>query len=140
MSSIVPKGTFDELLSTGRLDVIKDAELRSRLYDYYLNLDLAQQRIDLLPDEYRTFVRSRIPWDLQIIIRENCESLEHLERCSFPLNGFDPKPFLLETSNNLKLAAELNLSRQQIEIVTTNLEVIIEDTDLLIQSLDSYSK
>jgi hypothetical protein len=135
-----PRTTIRELQSTGRLDLIQDPELRGAILQYYAQIDAAGAVLDLLPPDYRNFVRRRIPASIQATIRSTCPvegtAADGAFECDIPFGGFDAKALLRQVSGNSALAGDLNLSRQQLGISVGWVTALLEQTDLLLERIE----
>ena len=63
--------TYDELITTGELGLIANANVRSELSRYYRDLDAVAGIWDT-PSSFRRFVRKNMPADIQEKIRQEC--------------------------------------------------------------------
>lgn len=70
--------TYDELVSAGEVNLIPDAELRSRLAQYYQET-IALMRYWNVDVGYRDLVRAHIPVDVQRRIQSECKDWEGAE-------------------------------------------------------------
>lgn len=138
-TSALPRSTFLELQATGRIGLIRSVPVRAAVQDYYTAVDRADLNLDLLPREYRDFIRSQIPPALQSKIRSECSVFETADaanlECDIPLGDFDPGPLLRDIAGNARVSGDLNLSLQQIAI---GLEVLVKlsaQTDSVLQLL-----
>jgi hypothetical protein len=67
----ITPATFDELRSTGRLNLLGDMELRAELASYYSFYDRLSTILDQLPGRYRTLVWSSMAGDVAYEVRQN---------------------------------------------------------------------
>ncbi|MDX1439539.1 MAG: hypothetical protein R3284_06515 [Rubricoccaceae bacterium] len=66
------RATFDELVASGKLDLIEDAQLRTQVTGYY-NMGLLEEiRHESQDSEYRRAYRRAVPPDLQEGLGEQC--------------------------------------------------------------------
>ncbi len=134
-ASTFPMTTFLELQSTGRLGLIQDPGVRAALLHYYREIAATGVNLDLLPREYRDFIRRRLPTAIQLSVRSECPVQGTAQneplQCSIPLGDFDPRPLLREVEGNVSLAGDLNFSRQQLAIGLGLQAALIERTDEL---------
>jgi len=68
------RGTYDELISSGRISLIGDEDMRARLANHYLRMASLQNVLDPSRGEfqYRRIVRFHIANDVQRAIRRDC--------------------------------------------------------------------
>ena len=67
-------GTYNEMLSAGRLDLLGDGSLKSDLSDYYVSVrSNAHVLFETLP-AYREDIRGAVPYRFQRYILERCKS------------------------------------------------------------------
>lgn len=83
----VARSTFDELLSTGRLALIRDVDLRSALSAYYAGYASLNEQVNALsPGDYAELVNGSVPgsiareWRLSNSISEPREFLKSLQK------------------------------------------------------------
>lgn len=65
----VTSATFNELLSTGKVNLLRSGELRGELGEYYAFYSRLTEILDLLPGRYRTIVWSSLPGDVEHALR-----------------------------------------------------------------------
>lgn len=70
---IVPssRATFDEMKSTGAIDLVRNARLRALLISYY-SYDWSQSSTMKAQAPYRELVRSVLPYSIQKAIKDSC--------------------------------------------------------------------
>ena len=111
-----PRSTLSELLATGAT-------------------------LELLPREYRDFIRRRLPTALQLSVRSECPVYETADggplACEINLGTYDPGPLLREVSGNIELAGDLNFSRQQLAIGIGLTQALLVRTDSLIALIEA---
>jgi hypothetical protein len=67
-------GTYREMLSAGRLDLLGDADLKSQLSAYYVGRQTqARALLDTLP-AYREEIRAAVPYRFQRYILDHCDA------------------------------------------------------------------
>lgn len=68
------RGTYDELISSGRIALIRDEETRSRLANHYLRMSSLEMVLNPTFNaiEYRRVVRLYMDHEIQAAIRETC--------------------------------------------------------------------
>jgi hypothetical protein len=65
----VTSATFNELLSTGKVNLLRSGELRGELGEYYAFYSRLTEILDLLPGSYRSIVWSSMPGDTEHALR-----------------------------------------------------------------------
>ncbi len=65
------RATFDEMKSTGAIDLVRDARLRALLISYY-SYDWSQASTFKAQAPYRELIRSVLPYSIQKAIKESC--------------------------------------------------------------------
>lgn len=65
------RSTYNEVLSTGQINLIKSNALKSKILAYYSD-DFAKQYVITKIAPYREFIRGRIPFQIQDAIRRDC--------------------------------------------------------------------
>lgn len=107
----VNDGTYREMLSAGRLDLLSDNRLKADLSGYYVGQrGQAHDLFDTLPP-YREDVRGAIPYRLQRYILDHCHSddlsARNRVRCSPPPDQGAVAASLQSLASNAKLISEL---------------------------------
>jgi hypothetical protein len=69
----VERSTFDEMLSAGAMNSIRNIEVRRRLAIYYKNVEVAERLMEGIPP-YRSNLRQHMPYTVQAAIFERCEN------------------------------------------------------------------
>jgi hypothetical protein len=69
----VDRSTYDEILSAGAMNSIRNLEVRTRLAIYYQNVESAEDYFEGMPP-YRVTLRRHMPYSLQAAIFERCTS------------------------------------------------------------------
>jgi len=109
--------TFEELKSAGELDLIQDADLRSRLAEYYAYPGYESLRERPL---YREHVRSIIPVRIQIYIWSNCYAtdggLQILKACPSPVEIPEARKIIDRLQSNETLQDELRYWISSLEV------------------------
>jgi hypothetical protein len=134
----LPRTTFLDLQTSGRIGLIRDPSVRAAIIDYYVQVDGLASNLDLLPSEYRDFVRRRLPAEVQRAIRMECSVFEPELRCAADLAAFNAASFLQEVRGNAELVGDLRLSHQQLEISVELLATVMAQTDSLASLLSAY--
>ena len=83
---VIARSAYDDLISTGNLRLIRSDTVRYELSRFYSNVGIQLDPVDYSGDQepYREVIRSVIPVDLQLFIRENCLQGEPLSCESDP--------------------------------------------------------
>jgi hypothetical protein len=135
----LPRTAFSELQSTGRIGLIRSVPTRAAVQEYYTAVDRAGLNLDLLPRDYRDFIRSRMPPSLQSTIRSECSVFETPDAasldCDLALGDFDPGLLLRDVVEDAKVSGDLNLSLQQLTIAVAVLDGLLARTDSVLQLL-----
>jgi len=127
--------TFEELQSSGELDLIRDIELRKRLSRYYSE----QERISRAPTayayvpEFRTTLRSMIPGPVLIHYWNSCygyseKSDQVLIGCEAPTFQYPLKKILQNIENNEDV---LNQLRTWIDVISVSTLILTPDGQFL---------
>ena len=71
---IVARSAYEDLISTGNLRLIRSDTLRHELSRFYGEVEMRLDPVDYSGDQmpFRTTVRSILPADLQLLLREKC--------------------------------------------------------------------
>ena len=71
---IVARSAYNDLVSTGNLRLIRSDTLRLELSRFYENVEVRLDPVDYSEDQkpYRASVRSIIPMEVQLLLRERC--------------------------------------------------------------------
>jgi hypothetical protein len=94
--------TFEELKSTGRLGLIQNTNIRQNLSAYYRYLDAQDWAYQLISTEYRDAIRARLDPDIQLDIREQCETRK--VGCRMPIDTAEAEEYISWLTNNQSLA------------------------------------
>lgn len=94
--------TFEELKSTGRLSLIRSANVRQSLLAYYRFLETQDWTYELMSTAYRDAIRARMDPDLQLLIRDQCRSRE--VGCQVEIDDIDVEDYLDWLTDNQELA------------------------------------
>jgi hypothetical protein len=95
--------TFEELKSTGRLGLVRSAEIRTEILSYYRHLRTRDYTYELMSTAYRDAIRSKMEPDLQLKIRA-CRSRGN---CTFDMQPYHTEEYLDWLTNNRELAEGL---------------------------------
>jgi len=109
--------TFEELKSTGRLSLIRSAEIRRELSAYYRFVEDEDWVYRLMSMTYRDSIRAKMDPDLQLQIREKCNLYDatkidavqygfdaDAENCTVDIADFDVEAYLAWFADNQELA------------------------------------
>lgn len=128
--------TFEELKNAGELDLVRNADLRSALSEYYAypGAESLRER-----PRYREHIRSLLPVDIQIYIWSNCYGtdggLQILKACPSPINAIEAESIVNQFQSNVTLQGELRYWISSLEvarlIVLDNVELASELRDEL---------
>lgn len=69
------RSTYNEVLSTGQINLIKSNELKSHVLGYYSD-DWAKQAYIIKIAPYREFIRGHLPFQIQDAIRRDCGDID----------------------------------------------------------------
>jgi hypothetical protein len=72
----VTSATFNELLSTGKVHLLRSGELRGALGEYYAFYSRLTEVLDLLPGDYRSIVWASLPGDAEQAARKDPADLD----------------------------------------------------------------
>lgn len=103
--------TYRELVGAGRLDLIRSAQLRRQLANYYVTMS-AQDKVlfEALPP-YRDHIRAFVPYELQTYILDHCQTgLSGSFRsvsCQPPEPKFDYDAIARANASNQQITGEL---------------------------------
>jgi len=74
-SQLIPRSmkrnTWDEILSTGAMNLVGSPEQREKISNYYLSVETIEFTLKAVPP-YRAYIRSRMPYDIQALVRARC--------------------------------------------------------------------
>lgn len=96
--------TYDELISTGRIEHVGDARLRGELSGYYLALDAYGVLLDAVPP-YRDQLRQKMPSAAQQAVRTQCPETIYPGRDGTPFVRMYPHCVLKGDAQILEAAA-----------------------------------
>jgi hypothetical protein len=145
---VVARSAYDDLISTGNLRVLRSDSLRSSLSRFYANVANQLDPVDYSADQahYREVVRSIVPADLQMFIRDTCLDDSPL-RCT-DASWIHPVGAVARTAvAEPRLDRKLNLSMQAMAIrlgfrldqagFTGGFGVVIAEVDDLLAMLET---
>lgn len=139
LANSLPRTTFLELQSTGRIGLIRSIPIRTAVQEYYTEVNSTAVNLALLPPDYRDFIRRQIPPGLQARIRSECPVYATADsgdlECRMPLGDFDAHRLLQEVAGDRGVAGDLNLSRQQLGIGVELLDLLLARTDSVLALL-----
>ncbi|MEJ2114362.1 MAG: hypothetical protein P8X62_11995 [Flavobacteriaceae bacterium] len=116
------RDTYDELISTGNINLISDKNLRKRIGLYYDETDV-YMRIWYKETNYRELVRSYIAMDVQEKIREACEIWTDIDQelgGNEIIDECDPNLTVLETLRCIAFLNKNNLIQNNTLLVAAN--------------------
>ena len=128
--------TYDEMKAAGELGLIRDAELRTNLANYYVyaNSLQAEHLFQYMP-KYREYVRGAMPLEIQRFVWAHCHgglgTSQALMECDLPIDAETGRALLERLGANEQLANTLRFW-------ITNLSVssnLIDDNLLLTEEL-----
>lgn len=101
-------GTYNEMLSSGRLDLLKDSRLKDELSNYYIARRTQHVLLDSLP-AYRDDIRAAVPYRFQRYILDHCEGgpARGAVACAAPADTHELVALNHSLASNLKLIGEL---------------------------------
>ncbi len=134
--------TFEELQSAGDLELVRNADLRSALSEYYAYPGVGHLRER---PRYREHIRSILPVRIQKYIWLNCYgtdgALQILKACPSPITQTDAEAIVDRLKINQTLQGELRYWISSLEvaglIVLANVQLAKELRDELYLQLDS---
>lgn len=120
--------TFEELKSSGNIDLIQSSEIRMGLLEYYRYLDGADYTYEFMSTHYRDSVRSKIDPDVQLSIRTCGRRLRMEQQCNIDNSQWDAAGYVKWLTNNSDLADGLRrvivqFSRAETEYLPYALEL-----------------
>ncbi len=116
------RDTYDELISTGNINLISDKNLRKRIGLYYDETDV-YMRIWYKETNYRELVRSYIAMDVQEKIREACEIWTDIDQelgGNEIIDECDPNLTVAETLRCIAFLNKNNLIQNNTLLVAAN--------------------
>jgi len=129
------RGTFNELIATGRIELISNEKIRIAISNFYENSSaryMTMNKNTYLP--YRTLIRMQMDETVQIKIRENCGDI-------FKVRG--DGVFYLQLPNTCKINIPSSLVKQEIEKIFAsnnirqNLRLKQSALEIMIRSLNN---
>tara|TARA_R110000868_G_scaffold11984_1_gene58285 strand:- start:1636 stop:2412 length:777 start_codon:yes stop_codon:yes gene_type:complete len=128
------RATYDELLSAGIATIIPDSRVRTLLANYYVTLENAKRTHDETTP-YRDHLRTRLPYAIQVLIRENCGEV-------FDFNEDGSMAIQLVSDCEFGAPAELversMASLEEYETMENDLGRHLSNIDLKLASLEAY--
>jgi hypothetical protein len=118
-SPVIARSAYDDLISTGNLRLIQRDTVRYALSRFYANVAVQLDPVDYSSDQepYRTVIRSVIPVDLQLFIREHCLQSEPLScESSAPPPGVGPAARALLRERGLQRTLTLSMQAKAVRI------------------------
>ena len=98
--------TYEELVSSGRIGLIRNVEIRRSLLGYYRYLETEDWTYQFMSTAYRDAIRARMDPELQLTIRENCgpQTID----CRFDIAAYETDEYLEWLTSNQELTEGLN--------------------------------
>jgi len=98
--------TYEELVSMGRIGLIRDIEIRRNLLGYYRYLETEDWTYQFMSTAYRDAIRARLDPELQLALRKNCRS--RTIDCQFDIAAYETDEYLEWLTSNQELTEGLN--------------------------------
>ncbi len=116
---VISRATYEDLLSTGSLRLIRNDSLRRRIVDYFETVERTLRPIDYNLDRapYRAAVRSLLPLEVQLTIR-GCPESGDPKPCRGDFSGIPLRPVVDAVAARPRLDGLLRLSLQSAAIRT----------------------
>jgi len=103
-------GTYNEMLSAGRLDLFSDSRLKAQLGNYYIGRRTQHLLFDAAP-AYRDDIRAAVPYRFQRYILDHCEASAYEANkgipCPAPADAAGLRGLNRSLARNAKLIGEL---------------------------------
>lgn len=128
--------THQELLSTGRYELLRNADLRRALLEYYGYSLENDQMLRFASTAYRDAIRSEIDAELQIAIRTECERFE--DSCDITVDSGELLRLVDWLRSNDELAR--NITRvilQSYRVDHEYMSRVVEDTTSLKEMIEA---
>jgi len=121
-------GTYDELISTGRITLITSEDTRTMLNNYYESSRMRERTLEIntfVP--YRKLVRMHMDESIQMEIRQHCNDIYTIT---------DKNYYYVQLPTNCDISVPDNLVKQDIEMLLGN-EEIRQELRFQLTSLDA---
>ncbi len=144
---VVARSAYDDLISTGNLRVIQSDSLRAALSRFYANVENQLSPVDYSRDQaqYRATVRSILPADLQMFLRDSCLDATPLS-CGMDSSAYRVGTVARAVVAESGLDRKLNFSMQAMMIrlgfvmdregFSGGFGVVVEEVDALLALLE----
>ncbi len=141
------RSTYNEVISTGEINLIKSAALKSKILGYYSD-DWAKQPLITKIAPYREFIRGHMPFQIQDAIRKDCgdvlvpiaESFAAILPASCDLDL--PNDLFIETAAFLRAQPKILYDLQfQIAVYETQVSNMLgfkNETEKLMATIQEY--
>jgi hypothetical protein len=119
------RDTYDELISTGNVNLIPNKDLRKRIGLYY-NETNVYMRVWYKETDYRDLVRSHIPYDVQEKIGQACEIWTEIDKeisKNVIIDDCEPNLTVEEIERSLVLLNQNNLLQNNILLLAANRQI-----------------
>lgn len=135
------RGTYDEIISTGDLALLKDQELINMLSEFYTFSGYST--IQIIPS-YRENVRRIIPFDLQRYFQTRCyevlvPDIHRLLDCPPPEKGGNLIELAVELQSNQQLKNDLRYMMSYADVSASMARNIIDFTENILNQLSKNS-
>ena len=125
------RATFDEMKSTGAIDLVRDARLRALLIGYY-SYDWAQSPQMKARMPYRELARSMLPYAIQKAVKDSCGDVNEIignvvvirlpDTCHIDL----PAEEIARAAETLRAAPGLLAAlTYQLSLIETNIDTVV---------------
>jgi len=135
------KTTYDELKAAGDLRLIRNAELRASLADYYVNSTSVQaEHLFQYVPVYREYIRGIVPHRIQQFIWANCHGVEGnmqvLRTCDLPVNDEEGRELLRLILSDEDVVRGLRFWISNLAVARNVIDGNREQIDEMIQLVD----
>lgn len=129
------RSTYDELISTGRIEHVGDAKLRNEIAGYYDAIQTYGVIFSAVP-AYRELLRNRMPSAAQQAVRRQCPEIYYASQDGSPLARLPSRcSFDLDSS----IAAPAVLAVRQTPGMIEHLNRLIADLEVKLALLDAMA-
>ncbi len=141
------QSTYNEVLSTGQINLIKSTALKSKVLGYYSD-DWAKQSLITKIAPYREFIRGRMPFQIQDAIRRDCGDIQIPIAETFAARLPDicdldlPDDLFTETAAFLRAQAnmlyDLQFQISVYDVQVSNMRGFKNETEKLMKAIKEY--
>jgi hypothetical protein len=117
----VAQTTFDELLSSGRMELVRVIPLRRALMGYYYRVDLQRTRVLARETRYAPIIYELVPRDPEFVVSPSLDDSEK-ERIARRGERLDLEPLITAERNRGRL--RLEVADEMLERATTLLAMV----------------